>query len=237
MQLDPIQQRVVGVLLEKERTVPDTYPMTENSLISGCNQKSNRDPQMEVDETELHPALLTLREDGWIVRVEGGGRSTKYRHRIEERLSVNADEQAVLCELLIRGAQAPGALKPRVHRLGFVAEPHRIEAVLEGLAAKPTPLAKRLPKRPRERDCRWIHLLGPRDDAMGDGSDAGDEVMAPTAPRPAPSFATTSVPVSRSAPVLSGHDPDADLLDELVERVRTLESEVAELKQRLDMLM
>ena len=74
-------------------------------------------------------------------------------------------------------------------------------------------------------------------DAMGDGTDAGDEVMAPTAPRPAPSFATTSVPVSRSAPVLSGHDPDADLLDELVERVRTLESEVAELKQRLDMLM
>ena len=105
--LDPVQQRVIGVLIEKERTVPDSYPLTEAQLIAGCNQKSNRDPEMDLDNTELHPALLALREDGWVARVEGN-RATRYRHRVEERLNVNADEQAVLCELLCRGPQAPG---------------------------------------------------------------------------------------------------------------------------------
>ena len=125
--LDAIQQRIVGVMVEKELTVPDSYPLTENSLLIGCNQKSNRDPEMALTATDLHPALLFLREDGWLVRIDSGGRVVRYRHKVMERLNIGREQMIVITELLLRGPQAPGALKPRIARMGLHAEPARIE--------------------------------------------------------------------------------------------------------------
>lgn len=211
--LNEIQQRVLGVLIEKERTVPDNYPLTESALIQGCNQKSNRDPEMAVDQTDTGEALTQLREDSFVSRVEGGGRATKFKHRAEERLNVSRDELSILCELLVRGPQAPGALKPRIARLGTAKTPDQILDLLEGLARKaPTPLVERLAKRPRERDHRFGHLLGPRP-AEQEGE--ADEVES-TSPRPGQSAAAT--------------DDVGSLRDE----VRTLREEVRSLRSLID---
>ena len=86
--LDPIQQRVLGVLIEKELAVPDSYPLTEASLLAGCNQKSNRDPEMSLESHDIHEALLALRESGWVTRIDGSSRSAKYRHNVETMLGV-----------------------------------------------------------------------------------------------------------------------------------------------------
>lgn len=217
--LDPIQQRIVGVLFEKELTVPDSYPLTENSLISGCNQKSNRDPEMELDSTEIHPALLKLREDGWIARVEGSGRTVRYRHRLLDRLNVSRDEAIVMTELLLRGPQSPGALKPRIARMGLQAEPQQILAILEGLAAhQPTPLVEILPRYPRERDHRWGQTVGPRPQATPIASDdASDD---------ASDVSTAATPARATRP--SGA--------EFADRIARLEADVRDLRQIVDQL-
>jgi len=160
--LEPTEQRILGVLLEKELSVPDSYPMTENALLAGCNQKNNRDPIMELEAFQVAGALTSLRLKEWVVKIEGG-RADHYRHRVEERLDVRGAAKAVLAELLVRGPQAPGALKPRVARLGFAGSPEEIEAVLQQLAQRPAgALVEQLSLQPRERDRRWAHLLGPR---------------------------------------------------------------------------
>ncbi|MBK8975682.1 MAG: DUF480 domain-containing protein [Planctomycetes bacterium] len=221
--LDAIQQRIVGVLIEKERTVPDGYPLTENALLAGCNQKSNRDPEMDLDATAIHPAILALREDGWIARIEGN-RATRYRHRIEERLNVSRDQQAVLCELLLRGPQTPGALKPRVARLGFHAEPDAILRVLHQLAEdQPTPLVERQPRRPRERDSRWGHLLGPPAESwLAGATDEADDVEAP----------------SRSGPDRppAGAGGERTAVEALAARVDRLEADLADLRALVERL-
>lgn len=210
--IDAIQQRIVGVLVEKELTVPDSYPLTENSLLVGCNQKSNRDPEMSVTATELHPALLALREDGWIVRVEGGGRVVRYRHKVMERLNIDRAQMIVMVELLLRGPQAPGALKPRVARMGLDLEPTQIEGVLAALAAhQPVPLVERLDRRPRERDHRFGHLVGPRPEPTHVDAEDGDDPGSPAVAAP------------RSGPALE-------------ERVARLESALAELQREVEAL-
>lgn len=214
VELDRTEQRIVGVLIEKQRTVPDTYPMSENALVAGCNQKSNRDPVMDLQSFEVAGACMALHQREVLARVEGGGRVVKFRHKLDERLGVGDDALAVLCELLLRGPQAPGALKPRVARLGFHGSPAQIEGVLQDLAAHAPPLVTRLAKRPRERDHRWAHLLGPGGVAdevrEGHDDDAAHEV--------------------RSAPVGAASD------DTLLERLQQLEQRVDVLEQRLDEL-
>lgn len=215
--IDAIQQRVVGVLVEKELTVPDSYPLTENSILIGCNQKSNRDPEMALSATDLHPAFLGLREDGWIVRVDGGGRVVRYRHKVMERLNIDRPQMIVMTELLLRGPQAPGALKPRIARMGLELEPHAIESILEALAAhRPVPLVERLPRQPRERDERYGHLLGPRPQvsAPDTGVTAREDESSMPLARPA-------APRSESA---------------LERRVAVLEEELAELRRVVEVL-
>ncbi|MGE3171166.1 MAG: YceH family protein [Planctomycetota bacterium] len=213
--LDRTEQRIVGVLIEKEATVPDTYPMTENGLVAGCNQKNNRDPVMELQSFEVAGALRSLMEKGWVARVDGGGRVTKWRHKVVEHLGVRPDELKVLCELLVRGPQAPGALKPRLARLGYSAEPAAIEDVLRRMASRPQPLVEQLPRQPRERDARWGLLIGARVDAPagGDDGDGGDEWDT--------GRAATAAPVASAAQVGG---------DELALRVTALERQVAELQ-------
>jgi uncharacterized protein YceH (UPF0502 family) len=179
--LDRTERRIVGVLLEKQLAVPDSYPLSENALLAGCNQQSNRDPLMDLVAFQLSGALLALQEKEWVARVEGGGRVPRYRHRVAERLGVSGPALPVLAELLLRGPQAPGALKPRVARMGCVAAPAEIEAVLRELAAHAPPLVEQLPLGPRERDQRWRHLLGADDEAAPAAA-----VPAPASQAPSP---------------------------------------------------
>jgi uncharacterized protein YceH (UPF0502 family) len=209
--LDVTQQRIIGVLIEKELSVPDYYPMTENALLAGCNQRSNRDPILDLQDFELNGALLALREASWVTRVEGGGRAWRYKHNTDERIGVDRRQKAVLAELLIRGPQAPGALKPRVQRMGLHAEPDEIEAILRELAARPKPLVELLPRGPRERQARWMHLLGPRD--------ARQRAGETDSPEPA---------VPRSA------SPDTDRLARLEQEVEVLRNELDALRARVD---
>ena len=212
VKLDRTEQRIVGVLIEKQRTVPDTYPLSENALVDGCNQKNNRDPITELASFQVAGALMALQEKGVVGKVDGGGRVARFRHKLDEALPAGADEIAVLAELLLRGPQAPGALKPRVARLGYHAAPEQIEALLRQMAARKPALVEQLPLGPRERDRRWRHLIG-------DGSEqlAGDA--------PSSALAAAAEPTGTTAAAAAGVD-----LAALVERVRVLEQQVAKLR-------
>ena len=214
VELDRTEQRIVGVLIEKQRTVPDSYPMTENALVNGCNQKSNRDPEMSLEQFEVAGACMALHQREVIARVDGGGRAAKFRHKLDELLNVGDDALAVLCELLVRGPQAPGALKPRVARMGFHGTPAQIEDVLRDLAQRMPPLVELQPKRPRERDQRWAHLLGPGNVAVASETDEG----APPA----------AAPQARAPSLPSASD------DTVAERLAALEARVDELERRLE---
>jgi uncharacterized protein YceH (UPF0502 family) len=178
--LDRTEQRIVGVLIEKQLSVPDSYPLSENALVDGCNQKSNRDPVTELESFQVAGALMALQEKGFVAKVDGGGRVPRYRHLVDEKLGVDPKELPVLAELLVRGPQAPGALKPRVARMGLQASPEMLEALLHRLAQRSPPLVGLLPLRPRERDRRWQHLLGDGEPVQAAVSEV-ERVVAPTA--------------------------------------------------------
>ena len=221
--LDRTEQRIVGVLIEKELSVPESYPLTENALLAGCNQKSNRDPEMTLEEFQMRGALLALREKQWVLLSDrDGGRTARYKHNVETRLRVGPKAKPVLCELLVRGPQTPTELKNRVGRMGFhAASPEEVLAVLEELAAMPGGgLVELLPRQPRERDARWAHKLGPREAAPADAAPADAAPQRVPAAEPAPRL--VSAEAARPA-------PGADL----AERLAALERRVEQLERRL----
>ncbi|MEL7338149.1 MAG: DUF480 domain-containing protein, partial [Planctomycetota bacterium] len=115
--LDRYQRRVLGVLVEKAKTTPDGYPMTVNALVNGCNQKSNRSPQMQIDADEVQAALDELRAMGAVMELQGTGRAVKYRHNAYEWFGVSGGQAAVLIELILRGPQTKGELRSRASRM------------------------------------------------------------------------------------------------------------------------
>ena len=164
--LDPQEQRVLGSLMEKEITVPASYPMTLNSLRLACNQSTSRDPIVEYDDNLLVEVTLRLQNRQLIrlVRADSGARAVKYKQRLTEALEpvgVGAPERALLTVLLLRGAQAPGELKTRTERLHSFTDRYAVEACLRELASGTTPLVQELERLPGQQDHRWIHLLGP----------------------------------------------------------------------------
>ena len=220
LDLDRLEQRIVGVLIEKQLTVPDSYPLTVNALVAGCNQKNNRDPQMTVEDYEVEGAIRSLMEKDWVREMDkAGGRAMRYEHVAGDQLGVEVADLAILAELLVRGPQGPGALKTRASRMKAFASPADVEARLRTLAARPVPYVRELPKRPREHACRWMHLLGPQPEEDAP-VDAGGEVAAAS-----PAVATPAV----VAPPVAA-TPEAD------ERYDALERRVAELEDRLDRL-
>ena len=161
--LDSVEQRVLGSLLEKQRTVPGSYPLTLNSLRLACNQLNSREPVVDYDEATVQAACRALKERGLlrVVWAEKGSRTLKYHQLLDAGLGLQPDERAVLTVLLLRGAQAPGELKTRTERLHPFADRSEVEAVLARLAALPQPLVRELELRAGQQDRRWIHLLGP----------------------------------------------------------------------------
>ena len=166
LDLDAVDQRVLGALLEKQRTVPATYPMTLNALRTACNQTSSREPVTDYDEPMLQERLKDLKERGLvrIVWADRGPRTLKYHQLLDERLSLDEAERALITVLLLRGPQAPGELRTRTDRLHAFADRGEVEQVLRRMAAAPDPLVHELERRPGQHDARWVHLLGPVED-------------------------------------------------------------------------
>ncbi|HKX68578.1 MAG TPA: DUF480 domain-containing protein, partial [Intrasporangium sp.] len=161
--LGPEDQRVLGSLLEKQATVPASYPLTANALRAACNQTSNREPVVDFDDETVERTARALRDRGLvrIVWADTGRRTLKYHQILDERLGLDPDERALLTVLLLRGAQAPGELRTRTERLHGFADRSEVEACLRGMASRAQPLVRELERQPGQKDRRWVHLLGP----------------------------------------------------------------------------
>ena len=157
--LSLLETRVLGVLAEKQRTVPDSYPLTLNSLVSGCNQKSSRDPVIEAAESEVQSALDSLRFSSLIVETSGG-RASRYGHNIERVLHIPAQSTAILTMLMLRGPQTAGELRINCERLHKFADIASVESFLVELSEREAgALVMELPRQPGSRENRWTHLL------------------------------------------------------------------------------
>ena len=163
IELDPTEQRVIGSLLEKESTVPGTYPMTLNGLRTACNQSSGRDPILHLTEAEISAALDRLRSAGLtrIIHPSHGARQAKFRQVLDEVLALDDGGRAVLTLLLLRGPQTPGELRSRAERLHAFAGVAEVEEALTSLAERADPLVEELERRPGQKEQRWVHRLGP----------------------------------------------------------------------------
>lgn len=158
--LDSVEIRILGCLVEKEMATPDYYPLTLKALTAACNQKSNRNPVMELSETDVLQGLDLLRHKGMALVAAGGGRVPRYGHNLEARLHLEPPALAVLCELMIRGPQTIGELRTRAERLHPFDSLQDAEAVVRELADNDPPLLVELPRQPGSREHRYKHLLG-----------------------------------------------------------------------------
>ncbi|NNE72839.1 MAG: DUF480 domain-containing protein [Acidimicrobiales bacterium] len=208
MELTAVEIRVLGALMEKDRTTPDSYPLTTNALVSACNQKSSREPVMALTATEVDAAMLSLREHGLARTVRGDGhRSFKHRHVADEAWRLDDGELACLAVIMLRGPQSPGELRTRTERYVSFGDNEMAEAALRRLADRPEPLVRNVGRAPGQSQDRWMHLVG-------DGAPVAK--VAPSAPASTPP-AAESVPVAPDA----GHAPPVDLAAEVAE-LRTL---------------
>ena len=202
MDADAVELRVLGCLIEKQRTTPDQYPLSLNSLRLAANQATNRDPVAEYDEATIRRALDRLGERGWTRLASGpSSRAAKFRHLLDDALGVTPSQLALLAVLMLRGPQTAGELRARSERLYPFPSGEAVDQTLGELAGRE--LVERLPKRPGEREERWMQLLG------------RDAVAAGVAPA--------------TAPAEQASEPRPDL----EERVARLERELAELRERL----
>ena len=177
MDADAVEIRVLGCLIEKQRTTPDAYPLSLNSLRLACNQTTNRDPVVVYEEREIKAALDRLSNRGWTRFASGASsRALKYRHLFDEALSLSGEEISLLGVLMLRGPQTVGELKQRSERLHRFASTAEVAQSLDGLAGRE--LVVRLDRRPGQKEERWAHLLG------GDVEDAETAAPMPTASRP-----------------------------------------------------
>ncbi len=204
--LSPVAVRILGALIEKEATTPESYPLTLNGVTLACNQTSNRDPVMSLDEDAVMRGLDELRRRSLSRGASGiGSRTMRYRHLAGEALNLDRAQLAVLCVMMLRGPQTAGEIRTRTGRMYDFVDLDQVVGVLDGLASRETPLVTRLPRQPGQKEERYAHLL------------AGEVTVAPTEAR-VPQANTNAGP-SRI---------------EMLERsVETLRGEVAELRAEL----
>ena len=181
MDADPAELRVLGCLIEKQRTTPDAYPLSLNALRLACNQATNRDPVVEYDEQTIRHALDGLARRGWARLASGpGSRAVKFRHLFDEALGLSGAELSVLAVLMLRGPQTPGELKQRTERLSRLGTLEEVEGVIGALAERG--LVARQPRRPGQKEDRYAQLDVAGDDRLGALEDAvvglRDEVAA-----------------------------------------------------------
>ncbi len=214
IQLTPNEARVIGCLLEKQRTTPEQYPLSLNALTNACNQKSSRDPVLSLDETTVQDTIDALMKKHYVTDKSGfGSRVTKYQHRFCNTefgpLKFSEQEVGIVCMLLLRGPQTPGELRTRTDRLCKFHDVHEVESTLDRLAQRDDgPFVTKLPREPGKRDSRYAHLFGGETDIQ--------EMAAPA-------------PAARP-------DPDFDRMEQLEQMINRLQDEVTSLKTRLDKL-
>ena len=205
--LNEVEARVLGALLEKEITTPDYYPLSLNALVNACNQKSNRDPVMTLDEDAVRSALRSLHDNSLARSVSAAdSRVTKYEHRLQEAFNFDRREAAIICELLLRGAQTPGELRSRAERMHHFDELSEVQSGLQRLMTREPPLVKVLARQPGTKESRYMHLL------------AGDVEPAAATPAHEPS------------PIISRENTDK--VSRLESEVAELRKDIAELKQQ-----
>ncbi len=164
MDADPVELRVLGCLIEKQRTTPDQYPLSLNALRLACNQATNRDPVVDYDEPTIRQGLDALSRRGWVRLASGAGsRAVKYRHLFDEALGLDAEEISLLTVLMLRGPQTPGELKQRTERLHRFESLPAIDVALERLIGRE--LVACLPRRPGQKEERYAQLLGEETEA------------------------------------------------------------------------
>jgi uncharacterized protein YceH (UPF0502 family) len=160
IQLSDVAARVLGALVEKEITTPEHYPLSLNALVNACNQKTNREPVMNLDESAVTAALRSLSELEWAGAADtSDSRVRKYEHRLQEVFNFTRPETAVLCVLLLRGAQTPGEIRGRGERLHHFEELSDVQAGLQKLMQRDPMLVKVLPRQPGTKESRYVHLL------------------------------------------------------------------------------
>lgn len=160
LDFSPQETRVLGVLIEKELSTPDYYPLTLNSLTTGCNQKSNRDPVVDFSQSEAMTALDDLMRRRVAGHVSGAGsRAEKYRHALAEAWGLSKADLSVLAELLLRGPQTVGELRARSSRMYDIGSIEQVEKILESLAGREEPLVSQLPRQAGQKEARFAHLL------------------------------------------------------------------------------
>jgi len=220
MDLDPIELRVLGALIEKQRTTPDAYPLSLNALRVACNQSTNRDPVMEVEETQVRAACQSLHHRG-LARLasSSASRTIKYRHLAAEGLNATRAELALLAVLMLRGPQTPGELKTRTERLEPFASTGEVIVVLSDLIDRG--LAELLPRAPGQKEARYCQLLG-----------ASGPLATTSIASPALGGHSESAGETLAGPSARNHDlPAAVHNSELVARLEALERRVEQLEQ------
>ncbi len=222
--LSPLEARILGVLVEKQHTVPDTYPMTLNALTTGCNQKTSRDPVMNAGESEVLRAIDRLRGVDLVIE-SSGGRVQRYEQNVRRVIPMPTEALALLATLALRGPQTAAELRQHAERLHRFADVSSVEAFLDEMAARDGgALVVRLPRAPGAREARWAHLLcGPA--AVDAASGRADGVAAG----------------ARPGPVGQRHDDDqvpwhalATDVDALRDEVRGLREEIAALRALIE---
>jgi len=205
--LDPlsdVEVRVLGALIEKDITTPDYYPLSLNALVNACNQKNNRDPVMALNEDAVRAALESLQAQRLAGPASGAdSRVTKYEHRMQEVFNFDRRETALLCVLMLRGAQTPGELRGRAERMYRFEELEDVNATLDKLSQRDPALVAVLPRQPGTKESRWMHLL------------------------------SGNAPAAEAAPVRGSFSGDNDRVARLESEVGELKREVAEMREQL----
>jgi uncharacterized protein YceH (UPF0502 family) len=204
--LSDVETRVLGCLVEKEITTPEYYPLSLNALLHACNQKSNRDPLMNLDEDAVRSALRALSDQALAGSASGDSRVAKYEHRLAEVFNFTRPETAILCELLLRGPQTPGELRSRAERMHAFGDLSVVQSTLKHLMEREPPLVKLLPRQAGNKEARYAHLL------------SSDVEVRDTAP------------VKETA-VLRGA-VESDRITQLESEIAGLQKEIADLKRQ-----
>ncbi|MGQ0814021.1 MAG: YceH family protein [Gemmatimonadota bacterium] len=208
--LDVVSVRVLGSLIEKEITTPDTYPLTLNALTAACNQTSNRDPVLNLDEATVSRSLDDLGRRSLVRAVHrSDSRAKRYRQTMSESMSLHPAETAVMCVLMLRGAQTAGEIRTRAARLFEFGDLAQVDITLQALMTVATPLATQLPRQPGQKEARYAHLLS-----------GEPQVAAPAQVAPAREASQDAVETGR--------------IEALEDAVTSLRSELAQLRARFE---
>jgi uncharacterized protein len=205
--LNEVECRVLGSLIEKEITTPEYYPLSLNALVNACNQKSNRDPVMNLDEAAVRQALHSLNSQSLVRSVSASdSRVTKYEHRLQEAFNFYRHEIAILCVLLLRGPQTPGELRTRAERMHPFDDLSAVQSSLQHLMKREPPLVKVLPRQPGTKESRYAHLLS-GDIELFEAQPAGEQQLAPAS-------------------------ADGDRMARLEEEIASLRKDIADMRQQ-----